>query len=1187
MYIVLGDTKHTPLDITIAPSITPRKSVKQDYRVCWAQKPGKDEWRLLHDLRAINAAIEDMGSPQPGMPSPAMLPENWNLAIIDIKNCFFQIPLHPDDTPRFAFSVPSINREAPMKRYHWKATEGVVIHHYMDDILICAPNDDLLTHALELTTSALVAAGFELRKDKIQRMPPWKYLGLEIGKRTIVPQKLAIKNTIRNLADVQQLCGSLNWVRPWLGISNEDLAPLFNLLKGGDEPSSPRELTPEAKAALERVQEAMSTRQAHRCDPGLPFKFIIMGRLPHLHGIIFQWTETLGKGTDQGKRDPLSIIEWVLLSHTRSKRLTKPQELVAELIRKARMRIWELAGVDFKCIHIPLKLESGQFTKAMLEHLLPAHKIFDSDVQFELKTTRIQSKKPLKALTVFTDLAELAAVVRAFERFSEPFNLVTDSAYVAGVVSRAQDAILQGVTNEALNDLLSKLLAPLPEKFQQAKISHQFHHQNAPGLVREFRLTRDQAKAIVATCPSCKSLPLPSKYVHVSVDTFSGAVFASAHTGERAKDVEKHLVQAFSMLGVPKLIKTDNAPGYTSREFASFLQQWGIEHKTGIAYSPSGQAVVERTHQNIKRMLKQQLSASKNESPQVQLSRALFTLNFLNCSFNCLNPPIVRHFSASEQSRVREKPPVLIKNPETWRQEGPYDLVTWGRGYACVSTPSGLRWVPSKFVRPYVPKTTNNRPSSPQLFFRDTRSTTGPPKMISIVSLILLGLSIAPHLLHSWIVPQPPANVWTTLAKSLNQDHLCLSTSSAANPFLSCLVGIPYPLKSFPFTLPPNASAPPTKSRASIFFTHTMKKPELWRKWVGALPLIEKDPEELELLGSSLAYTCIHFFVSDNPFAYPKREIVQTIPEYLAKNWCDQVLHIPGFSTPDNQPHALPKGVFLICGNRAWAGIPPHLVGGPCTFGQLSLFTPNKTHIAHWKALNQSGQLARKKRDTDLVDLDENCKDEVTHWSKMKSVVTTAFLPWLSIAQAFNELAGLECWVVKQANITSAALSNLLTDEETTRQATLQNRAAIDFLLLLHNHRCEEFAGLCCMNLTSKAEDVRTSISRMQEMIHHIQKESAGWLDSLFEGWGLAGWMRSLIQTAIMLLLGLIIFIVGFSVIKKLLIRALNNTINVNHAALADPHELQPLNEEEQPPEERPNENIWFDERAEDSNSPV
>ncbi|TRZ07112.1 hypothetical protein HGM15179_019994 [Zosterops borbonicus] len=172
------------------------------------QKSDKTRWRLLHDLCQINNAIEDMGCLQPGMPSPTMLPKNWNLAIIDIKDCFFHIPLHPDDAPRFAFSVPTINQEAPRKKYHWKvlpqgmksspvicpwyissllspvhaAAGKAVIHHYMDDVLACASNDDLLTHALDLTVTALVAAGFELQESKIQRMPPWKYLGLEIGR---------------------------------------------------------------------------------------------------------------------------------------------------------------------------------------------------------------------------------------------------------------------------------------------------------------------------------------------------------------------------------------------------------------------------------------------------------------------------------------------------------------------------------------------------------------------------------------------------------------------------------------------------------------------------------------------------------------------------------------------------------------------------------------------------------------------------------------------------------------------------------------------------------------------------------------------------------------------------------------------------------------------------------------------
>ena len=37
------------------------------------------------------------------------------------QSCCFTIPLHPDDQPRFAFSVPCINLKEPHKRFQWTA----------------------------------------------------------------------------------------------------------------------------------------------------------------------------------------------------------------------------------------------------------------------------------------------------------------------------------------------------------------------------------------------------------------------------------------------------------------------------------------------------------------------------------------------------------------------------------------------------------------------------------------------------------------------------------------------------------------------------------------------------------------------------------------------------------------------------------------------------------------------------------------------------------------------------------------------------------------------------------------------------------------------------------------------------------------------------------------------------------
>lgn len=64
------------------------------------KKSGK--WRLLHDLCQINNVTEDVGALQPGLPSLTMLPRNWNILIIDLKDCFFfffTIPLHSEDAP--------------------------------------------------------------------------------------------------------------------------------------------------------------------------------------------------------------------------------------------------------------------------------------------------------------------------------------------------------------------------------------------------------------------------------------------------------------------------------------------------------------------------------------------------------------------------------------------------------------------------------------------------------------------------------------------------------------------------------------------------------------------------------------------------------------------------------------------------------------------------------------------------------------------------------------------------------------------------------------------------------------------------------------------------------------------------------------------------------------------------------
>lgn len=98
----------------------------------------------------------------------------------------------------------------------------------------------------------------------------------------------------------------------------------------------------------------------------------------------------------------------------------------------------------------------------------------------------------------------------------------------------------------------------------------------------------------------------------------------------------------------------------------------------------------------------------------------------------------------------------------------------------------------------------------------------------------------------------------------------------------------------------------------------------------------------------------------------------------------------------------------------------------------------------------------------------------------------------------------------------SATISYLLSDKEITKQATLQNRVAIDFLLLLNHHNCHEFEGLCCMDLNTRKEDVCATLQHMRDLIGNIKQESEDWPKNLFSRWGLSGWLSSLSRTILL-----------------------------------------------------------------------
>ena len=171
-----------------------------------------------------------MGALQPGIPSPATIPQNWHIVIIDLQDCFFTIPLHPLDPERFAFSLPYPNHTWPHKQYQWTVLPqrmmnspamcqyyvakafgpNFLVIHYMDDILFSAPSVIETQQMFDIAQQYLKDSGLIIAPKKIQTSTPYHYLGFVVNRQHITPQLTQFHtDKLSTLNDFQKLFSSV------------------------------------------------------------------------------------------------------------------------------------------------------------------------------------------------------------------------------------------------------------------------------------------------------------------------------------------------------------------------------------------------------------------------------------------------------------------------------------------------------------------------------------------------------------------------------------------------------------------------------------------------------------------------------------------------------------------------------------------------------------------------------------------------------------------------------------------------------------------------------------------------------------------------------------------------------------------------------------------------------------------
>ena len=96
------------------------------------------------------------------------------------------------------------------------------------------------------------------------------------------------KDHLKTLNDFQKLLGDINWIHPYMRLPNSELTPLFDMLKGDPQLSSPRARTPEARVALGKVERCLEKAKLCRWKEGEDIHLCVLKMFCQLTGVLWQ-----------------------------------------------------------------------------------------------------------------------------------------------------------------------------------------------------------------------------------------------------------------------------------------------------------------------------------------------------------------------------------------------------------------------------------------------------------------------------------------------------------------------------------------------------------------------------------------------------------------------------------------------------------------------------------------------------------------------------------------------------------------------------------------------------------------------------------------------------------------------------------------------------------------------------------
>ena len=110
----------------------------------------------------------------------------------------------------------------------------------MDDILLAGKDPQDLLLCYRNLQQALSDKGLKIAPEKVQTQDPYNYLGFRLTNQPVFPQNIIIcRDNFKTLNDFQKLLADITLLRSYLKLTTGELKPLFYILRGSADPTSP------------------------------------------------------------------------------------------------------------------------------------------------------------------------------------------------------------------------------------------------------------------------------------------------------------------------------------------------------------------------------------------------------------------------------------------------------------------------------------------------------------------------------------------------------------------------------------------------------------------------------------------------------------------------------------------------------------------------------------------------------------------------------------------------------------------------------------------------------------------------------------------------------------------------------------------------------------------------------------